>query len=428
MPIIILSALIFVFLSSTAFTQERLDGVVAVVGNEIILQSELDAYSLLRMEGMGINKDSSDISQLRKSFLNELIDGKVLLAYAKKDSTIKVTEPEVDQMLNNHISMLLKQNHLTLEQLDAELQRQQGLTLSKFKSQARKAIKEQLYKQKIQQSYLSFIKVSRKDVESFYKQYIDSLPKAGESVLLSKISMKITPTNSKRQEAYDKIRTVKQLLDKGEDFAELAKKYSESPEAIQGGDLGFVAKGSLNELAFEEKAFNLTRGQISEPFETRLGFHIINVLDKQDQKVHIRQIFVKIEPDEQQIKHVNSTLDSLRINCKTKDDFSKAVHKFSADLESKNRDGSIGWFSLLELPAAVRIAVDTLASGSVTRIVNEENMYSIYRIDDRVKQRTLNLENDYGILSEKTRDIMAQKKLIDLVSQWKQELFIDIRL
>lgn len=428
MPIIFLSALMFVFLSSTAFTQDRLDGVVAVIGNEIILQSELDAYSLLRMEGMGIKKDSSDISQLRKNFLNELIDGKVLLAYAKKDSTINVTEPEVDQMLNNHISMLLKQNNLTLDQLDAELQRQQGLTLSKFKSQARKAIKEQLYKQKIQQSYLSFIKVNRKDVESFYKQYVDSLPKAGESVLLSRISMKVASSNSKRQAAYEKIRKVKQKLDKGEDFAELAKKHSESPEAAQGGDLGFVAKGSLSELVFEEKAFNLAQGQISEPFETRLGFHIINVLDKNDQKVHIRQIFVKIEPDEQQIKHVNSTLDSLRVNCNTKDDFSKAVQKFSSDLESKNRNGSIGWISLLELPAAVRIAVDTLASGSVTRIVNEENMYSIYRIDDRVKQRTLNLANDYGILSEKARDIMAQKKLIELVSQWKQELFIDVRL
>lgn len=428
MPIIFLSALMFVFLSSTAFTQDRLDGVVAVIGNEIILQSELDAYSLLRMEGMGIKKDSSDISQLRKNFLNELIDGKVLLAYAKKDSTINVTEPEVDQMLNNHISMLLKQNNLTLDQLDAELQRQQGLTLSKFKSQARKAIKEQLYKQKIQQSYLSFIKVNRKDVESFYKQYVDSLPKAGESVLLSRISMKVASSNSKRQAAYEKIRKVKQKLDKGEDFAELAKKHSESPEAAQGGDLGFVAKGSLSELVFEEKAFNLAQGQISEPFETRLGFHIINVLDKNDQKVHIRQIFVKIEPDEQQIKHVNSTLDSLRVNCNTKDDFSKAVQKFSSDLESKNRNGSIGWISLLELPAAVRIAVDTLAPGSVTRIVNEENMYSIYRIDDRVKQRTLNLTNDYGILSEKARDIMAQKKLIELVSQWKQELFIDVRL
>ena len=117
MPIIFLSALMFVFFSSTAFTQERLDGVVAVIGNEIILQSELDAYSLLRMEGMGINRDSSDISQLRKNFLDELIDGKVLLAYAKKDTTLNVTEPEVDQMLNNHISMLLKQNNLTLSNL-----------------------------------------------------------------------------------------------------------------------------------------------------------------------------------------------------------------------------------------------------------------------------------------------------------------------
>lgn len=427
MPIIFLSAFMFVVLSVSAFAQDRLDGIVAIIGNEIILQSELDAYTLLRMEGMGI-KDPADAVKLKKNFLNELIDGKVLLAYAKKDTTINVTETEVEQTLNNHISMLLKQNNLSLDQLDSELQRQQGISLIKFKSEARKAIKEQLYKQKIQQSYLSSIKVNRKDVESFFNQYKDSLPKAGESVLLSKISMKVASSNSARQSAYDKIKTIKQKLDNGEDFGELAKKYSESPEATMGGDLGFIAKGTLNELSFEEKAFNLALGQISEPFESRLGFHIINVTDKRDQKVHIRQIFVKIAPDEQLLKHVNSTLDSLRTSCKSKEDFSRAVHKFSSDLESINRDGSIGWISLLELPAAVRIAVDTLSSGTITKSVKEDNVYSIYRIDDRVKQRSLNIENDYGILSEKARDIMAQKKLIDLVSQWKDRLLIDIRI
>lgn len=425
---VFISGLIFIALNSVLSAQQRLDGIVAIIGNEIILQSELDAYTILRMEGLGLNKETTDLNDYQKKFLNELIDGKVLLAYAKKDSTINVTDAEIEQTLNNHISMLLKQNHLTLSQLEEELQRQQGISVSKFKSEARKAIKEQLYKQKIQQSYLYSIKVNRKDVESFFQQYKDSLPKAGESVLLSKISMKAVTSNTERQKSYDKIKMIKDKLDAGQDFGELAKNFSESPEASLGGDLGFISKGSLSELSFEEKAFNLAPGQISEPFETRLGFHIINVLAKRDQQVHIRQIFVKINPTEQQISSINASLDSIKVNCKSKDDFSKAVQQFSEDLETKNRNGSLGWISLLELPAPVRLAVDTLGPGSITKIVKEENVYSVYRIDDRVKQRSLSIENDYGILSDKARDIMAQKKLIDLVSQWKQDLFIDIRI
>lgn len=425
---IFLSGLVLTTLCSFSFAQDRLDGIVAIIGNETILQSELDAYTLLRMEGLGLKATNNDMAKIKKNFLNELIDGKVLIAYAKKDSTISVTDAEVDQMLNNHISMLLKQNNLTIERLETELQNQQGISLSKFKSEARKTIKEQLYKQKIQQSYLSSIKVSRKDVESFFVQYKDSLPKAGESVLLSKISMKAATSNSERQKAYEKITSIKKRLDNGEDFSEVAKKHSESPEAAMGGDLGFIAKGTLSELSFEEKAFNLAQGQISEPFETRLGFHIITVTAKRDQKVQIKQIFVKIAPADQQISFISSTLDSLKTHCKSKDDFSKAVHKFSCDMESVNRNGSIGWISVLELPAAVRLAVDTLGPGNITNSVKDDNFFSIYRVDDRVKQRSLDVVNDYGILAEKARDIMAQKKLIDLVSQWKQELFIDIRI
>ena len=222
MPIVFLSALVFLFLSSTAFTQERLDGIVAVIGNEIILQSELDAYSLLRMEGMGLNKDSSDISQLRKNFLNELIDGKVLLAYAKKDSTINVTEPEVDQMLNNHISALLKQNN-TLNQLDAELQRQQGITLNKFKSQACKAIKEQLYKQKFSNSISPPLKLTVK-MESFISSMLTaSQDRRGLYPGFMKVALQFKAAGS-----HEKIRSVKQKLDKGEDFAELAKIFRQS--------------------------------------------------------------------------------------------------------------------------------------------------------------------------------------------------------
>jgi peptidyl-prolyl cis-trans isomerase SurA len=407
--------------------QEKLDGIAAIIGDEIILRSELDAYTLLRLNGMNINPDSVDTKPYREKFLDELIDGKVLLVHAKHDSTISVKDMEIEQALNNHINSIVRQNNITMEQLETELTKQQGISLAKFKADARKAIREQLLKQKVQQNYIMTSKVNKKDVEDFYKQYKDSLPQAGESVQLSKLSLAVSVSDSVKQAAFDKIRSIKRRLENGESFEELAKKYSESPENVQGGDLGFISKGTLTELAFEEKAFNLAPGQTSEPFETHLGFHIINVIEKQDNKVHIRQIFIKVAPSKQQTDLITFKLDSIRNSCKTESDFISAVKKFSADLPSKARGGRLGWSTLPELSSSVRLAVDTLQTGSVTKPVQEDNMISIYRINDRVKSRVLTPDNDWNILADKTKEIMAQKKLIDLVSRWRKETFIDIR-
>lgn len=415
------------FLSMVS-AQEKIDGIVAVIGDEVILQSELNAYAMLRLNSLGISQDSIDMKKYKSNFLNELIDGKVLLAYGKKDSTISISNEEVEQATNNHITMLLRQNNLTLDSLEVELQRQQGISLVKFKADARKAIREQLLKQKVQQSYLYSGKITKKDVENFYKEYIDSLPKMGESVLLSKLSLNITPSEAIRQQAYDKIQSIKQRLDNGADFADLAKQFSQGPEAVEGGDLGFIAKGTLSELAFEEKAFSLSQGQTSDPFETRLGFHIINVIEKRDQKVHIRQIFIKVEPPQEEINLITAKLDSIRIHCKTEKDFIALVKKHSDDPVSKVNNGLMKWSSILELPADIRGAIDSLPIGSISKPVHTNQTVSIYRIEKRASERILTLKDDYAILEKKASDIYAQRKMIDLVSKWRKDIYIDIRL
>ncbi|MCX7726173.1 MAG: peptidylprolyl isomerase [Chitinispirillaceae bacterium] len=411
-----------------SIADERLDGIVAIVDNEIILLSELNAYTALRINSMGVSGESVDTAKLKKEFLNELIEGKVLIAYGKKDSMISVTEEEVEQAAANHINTIIKENHLTPDSLDAELRRQQGITLSKFKVEIKKAIKEQLYKQKLQQMYLSTVKLTKKEVAAFYEEYKDSLPKVGESILLSKLSLKISPSDVVRQKAFEKIKAIKTQLDNGADFVEMAKKYSESLEASNGGDLGFIEKGTLNELAFEEKAFSLPVGVISEPFETRLGFHIIKVLEKRDQKVHVCQIFTKVEPTPEELSRVKNKIDSIRTSCKTKEDFVNAVKKFSDDPSSKASNGIMPWYVILELPSEIRAAVDNLPIGAISEPVISDKFISIYRVEDRVKERQLTLENDYSIIEKKAMEIKAQKRLRELVAQWRNKIYIDIKL
>jgi peptidyl-prolyl cis-trans isomerase SurA len=425
------SAALFLFCVLTiAGKLERLEGVVAVIGDEMILKSELDAYTALRLSELNITLDSADSSlpQYRQKFLNELIDGKVLLVHAKNDTTVSVSNDEVDRAVENHFAMILRQNNISIDSLEAILLREQGITLAKFKEEARTAIREQLLKQKVQRQYVAPVKVSRRDVEEFFSQYHDSLPMAGESVLLSKLAITASPPPSVRQAAWEKILSVKQKLSNGADFAEMAKLYSESPEGSSGGDLGFIEKGSLNLIAFEQKAFSLSPGQTSDPFETPIGFHIINVVERENLRVHVRQIFIKISLPSQQIEKINKNFDSIRINCTETADFISAVRHSSTDGYSKSRDGRVGWFSVIELPGPLRAAVDTLKPGDITAVISESNEFSIYRVDDRVKERPLTLEDNWQFIAEKAQKITEQKKLIELVSRWRRQIYISIRM
>ena len=408
--------------------QGHLDGIVAVVGDEAILRSDLDAYVVLRLAGQNSKVDSATLPEYRKQFLGELIDGKVLVAHAKADTTIVVTDEELNRALDNQIQSILKQNNLNLDGLEAALQREQGISLAKFKAEARTTFREQILKQKVQRQYLASIKATRRDVEEFYATYHDSLQKAGESVLLSRLAMSGSAPAPVRQAAWDKITSIKQRLDKGENFADLAKQYSESPEAESGGDLGFVEKGSLNLIAFEEQAFATATGRTSEPFATKLGFHIVNVLARQADRVHVRQIFIKVAPPPEEAKRIAALLDSLRQTCVSNEAFTVAVKKFSTDENSRVRGGLLGWKSVITLAGPVQAAIDSLPAGTNSPVVDEGNESAVYRIVDRVKERALTLEDDWQVLADKAQDIMAQKKLIELVSRWRHLVYIDIRL
>ncbi|MDR0305930.1 MAG: peptidylprolyl isomerase [Chitinispirillales bacterium] len=430
----ILQTAVTAVLVTTAFTvfnvgaSGRLDGIAAVVGDEIIMNSELEAYAYMRVSAMGIDPQDVDAKELMLGFLNELIDNKVLLVQAREDSTISVRSDEVENTLNNHISMILQQNGITLAQLESQLSAQQGTTLARFKSEARRTIREQLLKQKLQQSYYFSTQINRRDVEKFYAEYSDSLPQVGESFELSKLSAKLAPSDSVRGAAFSKIQSIKNQLNAGANFEELAKEHSESPEGAAGGDLGYISKGSTTELAFEERAFTMDVGQISEPFETRLGYHIIQVVEKRDRRVRLRQILVRLTPAERQLEEIAARLDSLGRAVKNQSEFEAAARSMSADHVTRAKGGFMGWVSLFDVSPVVRGAIKDLEDGQISAPVTEGDMMSVYRVNKRADSRKLTLENDYPAIAEKARDIFAQKKLLETVGKWREKVFIDIRI
>lgn len=419
--------LLCVLLGGGARGMELLDGIAAVVGDEPILVSELEAYMLMRLNEMKVRPDSVDVGAMRRTFLDEIIEGKVLLAHARKDSTISVSPMEIEAALEEHINRILKSNRLTMDELERELATQ-GMTMPKFRAQLRRSIEEQLLRRNVHQRHMMTVDVSRRDVEAFYEEYRDSLPTLGESYRLKKLVMTVPTPDSVREAAYERIRSAMTRLENGEPFEELARQFSDGPNAAQGGDLGFIAKGTLNELAFEEAAFSLEPGETSGIVETRLGFHILKLVEKKDQRVHVKQILINVSPSAEVEQGVRERIDSIRTAVSSVDDFEQAVRAFSADARSRSRGGDIGWQSRYRLPSEYVEAFDSLAVGAVSKPIREDNGLVVLYVTDYTEDREVSLKDDWDLLAEKARDILAQKKLAELVERWREDLFIDIRI
>jgi peptidyl-prolyl cis-trans isomerase SurA len=423
------AALILVSFFSSSPAMQKIDGVAAFVGDSIILMSELDAYILMKSGGVPDSTgDSLSRSIVRNVALDELIDGKVLLVKAAKDTNIIITENEIDAELNSRVQTIISQNNLSIAEFETILKNQQGISLARFKDEVRKQIRQELLKQKVQQQYVPMGGPGRSEVEQFFAEYKDSLPPAGKSVRLSVIQIKVSVPDSIRRAAYAKIKAIKDRLDNGEDFSEVAKLFSDGADAAIGGDLGFISKGTLNELAFEEKAFSVPAGQISDIFETRLGFHVIHVVEKKDSKVHVKQIFVPVAPPQERIQASMALLDSVRISCKSTKDFADAAVKFSTDKITRSKSGSLGWQELSALDSPTLTAVDSLAPGALSAVINTDNTLCLYRVDERADSRPVSIEEDWAEISSLAQRINSQKKLLELVRKWRQETYIDIRL
>ncbi len=411
-----------------ASKNEKIDGIAAVIGDSIILNSELEAYIFLKINRLGLKPDSLEANILQHKLLDELIDGKVLLVYAEKDTNIFVSNEEIDNELGVRLDYIMKQNQLTIRDLDSILFKEQGIHLNKFKNELRIQIRQELLKQKVQQFYVSSSKVNKSEVETFYNEYKDSLPSLGKSIHLSKISINVTPSDETKQKAYSKITSIKEMLDNGDDFTELAKLHSDGPNASNGGLLGYISKGTLSELKFEKIIFSLKPGETSNPFATRLGFHIVNVIERKDQEAKVRQIFINTSPSNEIIKTTISLLDSIKDNCTSKKVFKEAILKYSNDEVSKAQNGLLKWQTIASLDPKIKENYDTLGIGNITKPIKDDNIISLYRVEDLKDNRKLSLTEDWNEVAQIAQRIYTQKKLIELVNKWRKETFIDIRL
>jgi peptidyl-prolyl cis-trans isomerase SurA len=417
--------LFFLIITSAIYSQEVLDKIVAVVGNDFITQSELDFQTNMYAAQRKIDPK---MPGLKKQVLDQLVDEKLIYAQANLDS-ITVTDDEVNQRIDYQIQ-LFEQQFGSKEAVEKAY----GMSIEKIKRELQDNIRKQLMIQKLQQKEFGNIDASRRDVEDFFDKFKDSLGVIPEKVEVAHIFRNPRTSSAVKAKYKALAEAILDSLRHGADFAEMAKKYSDDPgSAAHGGDLGFVKKGVFYP-EFEAAAFALKPGQISDVVESPVGFHIIQLLEKRGESIHTRHILIKIKNDEDaDLKTIEFLTDVRDSIVKGYGTFAHYAKKYSEDESTKNFGGDLGTFYLNQLDKNLLDVVSKLKEGEISfpkrmDYGKDSYGYHIVYLKKRIPQHMADLNQDYPEIKKLADEYIRQKRYDKWLNELKEKIYYDIRL
>jgi len=402
-----------------------IDKVVAVIDNEIILQSELDFQATIFASQRGMDPKSPEI---RDQILSAMIDEKLVYAQAELDSIV-VTDAEVAQRIEYQIAVL-KQQYGS----DANIEQMYGMSIEKIKRELRDDVRKTLMVQRLREKNFAPIEASRREVEEFFQTYKDSLGMIPEKLRIFHIFRNPKTTDKQKKQYRDFAQAVLDSIKQGESFEEMAKKYSEDPGSkAYGGDLGFVKKGVFYPQ-FEAAAFSLEVGQLSDVVETPVGYHIIELLERRGESIRTRHILFKFKADEtadlETIEFLTDLRDSVVKGVNT---FQHYAKRYSEDKETAPFSGDLGTFYINQLDKNLLDIVSKMKQSEISfpkRIDYGQGVYGyhIVYLESRIPQHPPSLEEDYAELKRLADEYKKQKQYENWVASLRDKIYWEVRL
>ncbi len=405
--------------------QEAIDKIVAVVDNEIILQSELDFQTGIFASQRQLDPNTPG---LKEQLLNSMIEEKLIYAQADLDS-ITVTEDDINQRIDYQINSFVQQYGSI-----ANIEKIYGMSIDRIKRELRDEVRKSLMSQRLQEKNFGKVQASRREIEEFFNTYKDSIGTIPEKVTIFHIFQNPKASEKLKKIFYDKALSLLDSIKAGADFSELAKNNSDDPgSAAQGGDLGFVKKGVFYP-EFEEAAFKLNVGELSGVVESPVGFHIIQLLEKRGESINTRHILIKIKADEnadlQTIDFLSSLRDSIQKGVGTFQEYAK---KYSEDKETAPFGGQLGEFYISQLDKALLDAVGKLKQGDIgfpRRLEYAPGTYGyhIVWLQSRIPQHKASLTDDYAEVKKLADENKKQKEYTKWIETIKSKIFWEVRI
>jgi peptidyl-prolyl cis-trans isomerase SurA len=402
--------------------KRTIDEVVATVGQEVIFLSEVEEQFAFARE-----KDPKVPQAFKCEVLQNLIIQKLLVNQAKLDS-VEVGEEEIENQLAARVERLLTY----FNQDQAALEEYYGMTTDRIKENMRTDMESQLLAERMQGQVLNSVQVTPAEVKEFFKNIPkDSLPYFNSEVELRELVIKPKVNAEEKAKARAKIEDLRKRIMAGEDFAELAKKYSDDPgSGREGGNLGWMKRGSFVS-EFEATLYNLEKDQLSEITETEFGFHLIQLQGRRGNIVQSRHILIKPEITTADLTQTQARLDSIA-NLIRKDSisFSVAVKRFgNDDTQSFNNDGRMTnpqsgntFFELADLDYEIYAAIEGIAVNEISKAIESKDpagqkYYRILALTSRSKPHKADIKTDYN----RIQTAALEQKKAGFTEKWMKE-------
>lgn len=401
-------------------SKAKIDGVIAVVGDYVVLDSDID---MMYREMQAQNMSVKDIQ--RCELLGRLMEDKLFAHQAIQDSIV-VSDAEVNSMMDERIDYFVEQ----IGSVDKMVKYFKKKNIEAFRTELFDMLKSQRLTEQMQKKIFEDVTITPEEVRQFYTGLKGDLPVFGAEMEIAQIVIKPQVTQAAKQDVIDRLREIKKQVQEGASFYSKAVLYTEDRASASSG--GFIKMNRKSPLVkeFKEAAFSTEEGQISEPFETQFGYHIIYVEKVRGQDLDIRHILISPKVSDEDLKKAKDRIDLIRQRIVAGEiTFADAARAESDEKETRNSGGLLmnprtleTRFELTKIDPKIYGEIQDLKDREVTRPILDETPgvgqnYKIMTVMNRYDEHAADYAKDYI----KIKDLALREKQKKAVAKWTEE-------
>ncbi len=416
--------LAFTTLVSAQTEKKKIDGVSAVIGDYIVLDSDVDKM-FIELKSQGVS--TADFT--RCNVMGKLLEDKLYAHHAIQDSIV-VSNDEVESTVNQQIDYMKSQVGGDMKKVLEFYKKDDEVA---FRKELFDLIKTNKLAGQMTRKIVEDVEISPEEVYTFFNKIPeDDRPTFGAELKVSQIILKPKTPQSEIDKVIDRLKQFKaDVLENGASFASKAVLYSkDEPSRSTGGKYTLHRKKPRMVKEFREVAFSLEEGEISEPFASEYGYHIIMVDQVRGQEVDVRHILLMPEVSNENLEEAKKLADTLRKRILDKDiTYEKAAVEFSDEKETKYDGGKLRnpetfdhTFELTKMDPTLYSQVINLEEGVVSNPILEYDrtgkaFYKLLMVSDKKEEHIA----EYGKDFLKIKDLALKEKQIETIAKWQEE-------
>jgi peptidyl-prolyl cis-trans isomerase SurA len=409
----------------------KVDGVIGVVGNYIVLESDIDkTYLELQQQGISISSIS------RCELFGKLLEDKLYAHHAVQDSLV-VSDSEINARLDQQIEYMVSQ----LGSEERVYQYYRRNSMAELRRELFEINKSQQLAYMMQEKVFKDVEVTPEEVRQFfYAIPEEDRPIFGAELEVAQIVIKPEITQEARQRVIDELNDHRRdVVENGASFTTKVVLYSDEPGSAARGGLITLDRRSPFVKEFKDVVFSLNEGEVSEPFETEFGYHIVFVERIRGQERDVRHVLKIPRVDDATIQKAREKIDMIRSKIVSGEiSFAEAAMSESDEKETRNNGGQLinpltgdTRFELTKMDPNMSAQVYNLADGEVSPVFVDEDRagrrsFKILTVTNRIEERVANYSIDY----EKIRELALTQKRIKVIEKWQEskikETYINI--